>query len=225
MIGIYKITSPSKRVYIGQSVNIMKRKYNYASLCCKKQYRIYRSILKHGWNNHVFEIVETCNIEELNDKERFWQDFYECTGKHGLNCMLTTSLTRSGKMSDACKAHLSKIKKGKKLGKAPRDRVDRQRESLIGRKLSESHKESMKIAWKKRGKFSDETKRKMALAKIGFMPVNMVKKVIDTKTGIIHSSIKEAAINNNISIHSLYKKLKGTLENKTSLRYYSLTEN
>jgi len=59
--GIYKITSPSGRVYIGQSVNIEKRFKKYVRLDCKEQTRLYRSFKKHGVENHMLEIIELCS--------------------------------------------------------------------------------------------------------------------------------------------------------------------
>lgn len=57
MIGIYKITSPSGKSYIGQSVNIEKRLRQYSNLDCKKQRYLYRAILKYGWENMNVEIL------------------------------------------------------------------------------------------------------------------------------------------------------------------------
>jgi len=57
MIGIYKITNPTGKVYIGQSWNINKRKVFYSNLLCKRQVKIYNSLKKYGWENHKFEIV------------------------------------------------------------------------------------------------------------------------------------------------------------------------
>jgi len=48
---IYKITSPSKKIYIGQTFYLSERKCNYKSLNCKKQKIIYNSLLKYGWGN------------------------------------------------------------------------------------------------------------------------------------------------------------------------------
>lgn len=90
MIGIYKITSPTKRVYIGQSRDIEKRFITYNSLRCKQQPKLYNSFLKHGVENHLFEIVEKCNIELLNERERHYQDFYSVL-ENGLNCSLINS--------------------------------------------------------------------------------------------------------------------------------------
>lgn len=57
MIGIYKITNPKGKVYIGQSWDIKDRKRVYQRCECKGQQKIYNSIKKYGWKNHIHEIV------------------------------------------------------------------------------------------------------------------------------------------------------------------------
>jgi hypothetical protein len=98
MIGIYKITNPKGKPYIGQSIDIEKRFYVYKRGFGKSQVKRYRSFNKYGYDNHVFEIIEECDIEILNDRERYWQEYYDCINK-GLNCRLTQSGDRSGKLS------------------------------------------------------------------------------------------------------------------------------
>jgi group I intron endonuclease len=89
MIGIYKITSPSSKIYIGQSIDIERRFKNYKSLSqTKKQVMLHYSFKKYGINNHLFEIIEQCSIESLNIRERYWQDYYNVI-EDGLNCLLT----------------------------------------------------------------------------------------------------------------------------------------
>jgi len=63
--GIYKITSPSGRVYIGQSVDILHRFKTYVKMYVKneKQVKLFRSFTKHGVENHTFEIIEECEME------------------------------------------------------------------------------------------------------------------------------------------------------------------
>lgn len=75
--GIYEITSPSNRVYIGQSININKRWKNYKNSDCKGQPVLYKSFKKYSPKAHIFEIIEECDKSELNCRERFWQDEYE----------------------------------------------------------------------------------------------------------------------------------------------------
>ena len=99
MIGIYKITNPKGRVYVGQSINIEKRHKNYQTLVnCESQSKLYNSLVKYGFCEHIFEVVEECSVEDLNTRERHWQDFYNVLIE-GLNCRLTTTKDRSGKCS------------------------------------------------------------------------------------------------------------------------------
>lgn len=105
--GVYKITSPSNRIYIGQAVNVEKRWRTYKKIDCKSQRRLYNSLLKHGVENHIFEIVELCEIKDLNINERKWQEYYNSTGRQGLNCLLTKTGDKSGKLCEATKKKMS----------------------------------------------------------------------------------------------------------------------
>lgn len=91
MIGIYKITNPKGKIYIGQSSNIEKRKVSYSKLNCKTQIKLYNSLVKYGFLSHIFEIVEECEVVELNIRERHWQDFYNVISEQGLNCKLQST--------------------------------------------------------------------------------------------------------------------------------------
>lgn len=84
MIGIYKITSPSGKVYIGQSKNIYKRWKAYYGLNCVQQPKIYNSLMKYGVDRHKFEVLERCKQEELLMREYFYIQQYD-SFKNGLN--------------------------------------------------------------------------------------------------------------------------------------------
>ena len=86
-IGIYRIVSPSNKIYIGQSINIEERWRKYRKLNCKKQPKIYNSLKKYGPENHMFEILEECTIDQLNNQEIYWKQYYN-TVDEGLNCEL-----------------------------------------------------------------------------------------------------------------------------------------
>lgn len=131
MIGIYKITSPSGRVYIGQSNNICKRKEVYKNNRCYSQNRIYNSILKYGFDNHKFEVIEECEIEKLNEREREWQDFYNVIGKKGLNCQLTNTNEIKRQLCVETKNKISNSKKGVKLSDEHKNKIS---EKLKGKK-------------------------------------------------------------------------------------------
>jgi group I intron endonuclease len=114
MVGIYKITNPKGKVYIGQSINIDKRFYQYQTP--KKErtgVKILNSLIKYGIENHNFDILEECNINELNQKEIYWIKYFNTTAD-GLNIEL------GGKgfpRSDETKEKIRKNKIGKNTKK------------------------------------------------------------------------------------------------------------
>jgi len=88
MIGIYKITSPSNKIYIGQSINIEKRFNQYKWSKAKSQPILHRSFLKYGVDKHIFEIVCECRKTELHDLETYYQRLYCVVNSNGLNCFI-----------------------------------------------------------------------------------------------------------------------------------------
>jgi group I intron endonuclease len=69
IIGIYKITSPTGKIYIGQSTDIKARWSYYKGLFCSTQRHLYNSLKKHGVVNHTFEIIHVIEKRELNKSE------------------------------------------------------------------------------------------------------------------------------------------------------------
>jgi group I intron endonuclease len=86
IIGIYRIINPKGKIYIGQSTNIKKRWNVYKNLQCKGQTLLYRSLKKYGPENHVFEILEFCEIDELIRKENYYKDLYNVFYSPSLCC-------------------------------------------------------------------------------------------------------------------------------------------
>jgi len=102
--GIYKITSPTNRVYIGQSNDIKRRMLTYLEpKGGSSQVRLKTSFNKHGIDLHNFIILEECEESLLNERERYWQEYYNVLTESGLNCKMTTTLSKSGKLSDETK--------------------------------------------------------------------------------------------------------------------------
>ena len=66
--GIYKIVSPTGKTYIGQSIDLVRRKKEYAKLQCKKQKRLYYSLNMYGWDRHKWYEYEY-PIDELDKAE------------------------------------------------------------------------------------------------------------------------------------------------------------
>ena len=113
--GIYKITSPTGRIYIGQTINIERRWNNYySSIGANSQPRLKNSFKKYGVENHQFDIIEYCSEEELDCSERFWQDEFDVTNKNNLNCSLTKCGEKRYKHSEETCKKISELNKGKK---------------------------------------------------------------------------------------------------------------
>lgn len=125
IIGIYKIISPSGKIYIGQSVDIKKRwtAYKYYDRdyeCYKNRNKdslILKSLKKYGYDNHVFEIIEECNLEELNYKEIYYIEKYKSCiikyrDKNGLNLHIggNTPPVRNRKLTYEEREKISKSK-------------------------------------------------------------------------------------------------------------------
>src|SRR5436190_3412409 len=70
---IYKITSPTNKLYVGKTYDLRKR-INCHKHCAKKGSNIilHNSIRKYGWENHVLEVIEEVPDEQLNEREMFW---------------------------------------------------------------------------------------------------------------------------------------------------------
>lgn len=197
MIGIYKITSPTGKVYIGQSVDIEKRLRDYKNRKGPKQPRLNRSFLKYGYNSHKIEVLEECLESELNDRERYYQDLFDCIGENGLNCSLTKSTNKSGKLSieqrkkisESCKNKpqevrdkLSLLFKGKKRPKEVGLKISA---ATTGRKLSKEH--VMKISENSRN-ISEETRQKYRDSHLGNIQSEETrKKISNTLKGHILS--------------------------------------
>ncbi len=132
--GIYKITSPTGGIYIGQSVNVMKRLISYQQVKCKSQRKLYFSLLKHGSINHTFNVIHTCSRDKLNEFEIFYINKFDTFNtKHGLNLH---SGGNSHIASDETKLKMSITNKGR----APSNKgVPRTQETIL--KLREAFKE------------------------------------------------------------------------------------
>ena len=75
VIGIYKITSPSNRIYIGQTVDFIKRKSHYRNLKRNHQIRLFNSIKKYGWDN-FFEL-RCGNYDGFKSRKEASKEFLE----------------------------------------------------------------------------------------------------------------------------------------------------
>lgn len=80
--GIYKIENLiNHHIYVGQSVNIEKRWKREKQIAFLKNsegynYPLSRAFRKYGIENFSFEIIEECPVLQLNEREKYWIQYY-----------------------------------------------------------------------------------------------------------------------------------------------------
>lgn len=245
--GIYKITSPSNRVYIGQSVDIDKRwkVYKKIGFSVKKQTLVYRSLLKYGVESHTFEVVEECEVEQLNNREGYWQDFYDSVN-NGLNCSRVKSDDKNGYFSLDSRKKLSDALTGRKIPrhiveKSVANRPDTKGKNHYKSKSVENFKtgviyDSIREAAIEEGLLvstlfgylsgKSENPTYLRFLNEEFRPqgcgiyINRRAKIIlDINSGVFYYSITEAAKYSNYCSETISRMLSGKCPNKTTLIY------
>ena len=189
-IGIYKLTSPSGKIYIGQSWNVRKRMNQYRSLKRRGQTHLFHSFQKYGFENHDFEIIHQFTedvVQEMMDFfEQYYMDYYRVIGYDLLNLREGGS---NGKFSAEARRNMSIAmkKRGNLRGGYVTPPDSRKRMSLSHVGLPSGNKGN---------KLTDEQRHRMSVSRKGKMcgkdhPNS--RKVIYNETGIIYDSIVEAA--------------------------------
>lgn len=154
MIGVYLITNPNNRFYVGQAVDLKRREKEYSKLHCKNQPALYNSLKKYGWEKHSFQILELCNEENLNEIERKYQDLYNSVSRKHLNCKATKTKDKSGYYSEEAKKNCSIGAKNRKKIKFTEEHKKNIGLKSKGRIVREDVKnrisEGMKKVWEQR---------------------------------------------------------------------------
>ena len=89
-MGIYKITNiDNGKCYIGQSVDIRTRFRDHikAGLGINaSNNKFYTDMKEIGPEHFMYEIIEKCPREKLNERERYWIDFFQ-SADYGFNTL------------------------------------------------------------------------------------------------------------------------------------------
>lgn len=143
--GIYKLTGPNGKCYIGQSVNLEKRLMSYSRCACSSQPKIYRAIKKYGWSSFKVEYLHVVNpslddkISILNKLEIEYIREYD-SATNGYNLQLGGL---NGLHSEETKFKMSQFSKGiPKTKESIRKRV----EKVTGRKHTDEAKAKISIS-------------------------------------------------------------------------------
>lgn len=78
MIGIYKFENTINHLcYIGQSIDIERRYRAHINNIINGTTKFYKAIREYGLQNFTFTILEECLPEQLNERERYWINYYD----------------------------------------------------------------------------------------------------------------------------------------------------
>ena len=115
MIGIYKIENKiNGKFYIGQSIDIKTRWYNHRKDLNGNRH--YNEHLQNAWNKYgenqfIFSIIEECTVDNLDEREIYWIDYYNAMdGAYGYNMTLGGQGLHGYSWSDEEKQRLSDIR-------------------------------------------------------------------------------------------------------------------
>jgi len=188
MVGIYKITSPSGKVYIGQSTDIQRRKLAYAKSNKRRQEcqpKLYNSIAKYGFENHLFEVIhelpEDASAEELTKYEQFYMDENRAKnivllnireagskGKLHPDTIRKISISNTGKVgtkwSDEQRQNFLSKMKGRKY--TP-EQIEKYKNCRPDYKHSDATRAKMSKAWEQREAHSEESNTRRRIALLG----------------------------------------------------------
>lgn len=176
--GIYKITTPSGRLYIGQSKDILHRWYRYKTYQCPRQPMLFASLKKYSSENCVFEILHElpCDVSRdvMNNYEELYISLYKTAGIELLN--LNEGGHKNQELSESTRQKLRESATGKKywLGRKHTEEAKQKiRDGNTGVKFTEERLKNMSLgntgkpSPRKGVKLSEETKQKIRNARLG----------------------------------------------------------
>jgi group I intron endonuclease len=184
--GIYGLKNKTNdKWYVGQSTDIFSRwDREYKGMRCQNQHKIYRALKKYGYNGFDKIILEECGVEQLNDREVYWSEYYDSInngynlrvggGRRGALSYETKEKLRARKFTDEWKRKISDAKKGKTFSEEHKRKLSENHRDMtgannhnFGKKFSEEHRQRLSEARRGR-KQSAETIEKRRQANLRF---------------------------------------------------------
>lgn len=108
---IYRLTSPSGKSYIGQTIQDPERRWAdhvrraHSNDDKERCPALSQAIIKYGWDNFTKEILSTCKPEELDDQEILYINTHNTVSPNGYNLTLGGNGVNV-KMSDETKTKM-----------------------------------------------------------------------------------------------------------------------
>ena len=168
---IYKATNKiTNKVYIGQTTHTLDKRIKShikeSKIDSNRPFML--SINKYGVDNFIFETIDSANnLDELNNKEIYWIDFYNSVSPNGYNITGGGQGKKMKTTKELSKIISEGLKKSKKWQetKNSEEYIKKRKENFIGwnkgKKFSIEHKEKI---WEKNKerilKFNKSTSKK-----------------------------------------------------------------
>lgn len=128
---IYKITTKHNGlVYVGQTVQSLRRRWrshlSHFYLNTHHNELLQKVFDKYGEDDFVVEVLDTCDVSELDEKERYWISYYDATNrekgynfesggnklkKHSENTVQKMKISQRGKNNLLVPEQVTEIKK------------------------------------------------------------------------------------------------------------------
>jgi len=143
---VYKITSPTNRIYIGSTVCISRRLAQYKNYFTKSQRKLHNSFLKYGYNSHKFEIIWEGPAKERLKHEALLGLKLNCLSEKNLNCKLPKIDEDIYVVSKETRKKMSKWQIGRKMSKEAKLKMSK---SKLGKKQSNETKQKISKAFSK----------------------------------------------------------------------------
>jgi len=171
--GVYcAIHRNSGMVYIGSSVNIIKRRNEHLwSASNGRPGCFYKALREFGPEAFDLEVLERCEPAALGARERFWMAFFNATApKSGFNISTDPYDSpggRGGRLSEVTLARMRLAQSN--VSAETRAKISAAKKGKPGRKRSEEWKAAMSLLHKTRPRrrWTDEEKAKMSATKMG----------------------------------------------------------
>lgn len=116
--GIYKITAKHNgKIYIGQSIDIYERwRGHWKQVNQGDSNYIHNAMRKYGKDGFIFEIIERCSQDIINEREKYWIDYYDSynngynltIGGEGIKGKIFTDEERENKRNFSVNNNLNK---------------------------------------------------------------------------------------------------------------------
>lgn len=204
MIGIYKITNKiNGKFYIGQSVDI-KRRFTEHRNPHGKETSLKLAIKKYGKENFLFEVIEECSAQDLDEREVYWiarlrPQYNRTAGGAGARSLTVPEETRQ-LLSQKCRRYWDSLPDAKK-----REICQRLTGPPKGHAVSQATREKLRTANLGKVQSAETVDRRKATIiekkAAGYVQTNAghKKKVRCIETNQIFDSVKAAG--ESLSVH------------------------